>query len=210
MSIMSTMSIPTKREIFFALSTDNEFIERTLLAMYQRHMANKGILNGKGFNRVTKIDGVRLGKWLAGKGNGHFTSGEGTRSTKSRDEHLQKARDVLYPHVDQIIVMMTENLMAAKAAELRGSRTAAAPVAPLAPLAPPRSVPVPSAPVRLSDREQIALNLQRSREIVAMLEEQLASASLNSGKVLPDERITERNVTPWRTPWRGTGFSRTG
>ena len=193
---MSTMSIPTKREIFFALSTDNEFIERTLLAMYQRHMANKGILNGKGFNRVTKIDGVRLGKWLAGKGNGHFTSGEGTRSTKSRDEHLQKARDVLYPHVDQIIVMMTENLMAA---ELRGSRTAAAPVAPLAP---PRFVPVPSAPVRLSDREQIALNLQRSREIVAMLEEQLA----NSGKVLPDERITERNVTPWR----GTGFSRTG
>jgi hypothetical protein len=119
---MNSIQIPSAREVYFLISTNEDFVEKMLLEMYRRHEANKNKSNpactGKGFNHVTRKDGLRLGRWL--DRHGHFTSGvnstgEANRSRKSRDQHIQKARDVLYRHVDQIISIITEKVQARRA-----------------------------------------------------------------------------------------------
>lgn len=167
---MNVPAIPSAREVYFLISTNKEFVEKTLLEMYRRHQANKGISNGKGFNHQTIKDGVRLGRWLDkhGQFTTSFTPGRGeNRSRKTADDHVEAARQVLYKHVDQIIKMITEKVEAKLQAKKEAERRAA------------------------EHKAQLALNGQRSAEILSMLDE-----------ISEDERPTERTLTP--LPWRRT------
>lgn len=104
------VAIPSKVEVAFLIDNSEDFVEQTLLALYRRHVENKGQSNGKGFNYATVKSGTRLGSWLAK--NGHFTSGTG-QWAKSREQHLATAREILKKHLDQILTMMLEKAAAA-------------------------------------------------------------------------------------------------
>lgn len=105
------IQIPSKVEVQFFIDNSEDFVESTLLALYRRHVANKGLKNGKGFNYATAKDGQRLGRWLDTKGK--FTDGTGKWS-RTREQHLAAARQVLKKHVDQILTMMIEKAEAKK------------------------------------------------------------------------------------------------
>lgn len=185
---MSVVTIPNRREVMFLISTNPvvatidlgggdslpvTFVEQTMLDLYRRHKAGKDV-PGVGFSRATMKEGTRLGRWL--EKHGRFTSGynattgESNRSTKSKDDHLQAARDVLYVHADQIIDMITDKVKAALAAKKReeekrnaARREAAQNAAPISPT--------------------------RTAEILAMV----------GGKLPEDaEPLTERNPVPVR------------
>lgn len=179
---MNVPAIPSAREVYFLISTNKEFVEKTLLEMYRRHQANKGISNGKGFNHQTIKDGVRLGRWLDkhGQFTTSFTPGRGeNRSRKTADDHVEAARQVLYKHVDQIIKMITEKVEAKLQAKKEAARIAAERNAKR------------QANEAAERSAQLALNGQRSAEILSMLDE-----------ISEDERPTERTLTP--LPWRRT------